>query len=63
MTLFNPETNEVCDLPNTPSIMGAHTLDLIDGTLISCGSYDGGPGNVSMKYDSHSLSISFKNLL
>jgi len=51
VTLFKPETNKVCDLPNAPGILGAHTLDLIDGTLISCGSYFGGPGNASMKHE------------
>jgi len=47
--LFKPETNEVCDLPDTPDLFYDHSLDLVDGTLIMCGSYHGSPGKARMK--------------
>jgi len=47
--LYKPETDEVCDLPNTPDRFSDHSLDLVDGTLIMCGSYFGSPGKARMK--------------
>jgi len=47
--LYKPETNEVCDLPNTPDRFNDHSFDLVDGTLIMCGSYFGSPGKARMK--------------
>merc|ERR1719244_1484516 len=49
--LINPETShlDVCDLPNTPDRFTDHSLDLVDGTLIMCGSYFGSPGKARRK--------------
>ena len=47
--LFKPETNEVCDLPNTPDRFYDHSLDLVDDSLIMCGSFHPSLGRARMK--------------
>ena len=47
--VFKPETNEVCDLINTPDRFYDHSLDLVDGSLIMCGSFHYSPGLARMK--------------
>ena len=47
--LIKPDTKEVCNLPDLPSDFSDHSMDLIDGTPVMCGSWFGSPGYSRMK--------------